>query len=494
MIKHNTFSKKFKKQFISINNTIENYFNNLRNFILNFKKTKFTSNNKVFLAFGVMIILALSYLLLPTLYNKNEIQLEIKNQIQKKYNLELKFNESIKYGLLPKPHFVAKNLSIIHNKKEIASVKNLKLFTSVNKLFSFNKTNLKDLIFKNVDFNIYKNDLEFFTDLLKIEPNENKIIFKNSNIFFKNADDEVLFINKIKKGEFFYDSNNLQNILISKNEIFKIPFKLTIKNDKFNKKIISIFDSSKIRLNIKNEIDYDKKDILGFLDVLFVNKDTSLNYNIKKDTLDFKSKNNTYNGSIDFKPFYLKANFNYDGISTKNLFNEDSVFIDLIKGEIINSKNLNSDINLNIRDITNVDELKDLKLKIVIQQGELFFSGSSIMWKDSLKITLNESLLDYNEDEINLNGKVVLDFSDLNKFYQTFQVKKTDRKKIDQIQIDFDYNLINKNVSFDNVKIDNDRNNNLQKFLDTFNSSKTRVFNKITFKNFINNFFSNYDG
>ena len=116
------------------------------------------------------------------------------------------------------------------------------------------------------------------------------------------------------------------------------------------------------------------------------------------------------------------------------------------------------------------------------------------MWKDSLKITLNESLLDYNDEKINLNGKVILNFFDLNKFYQTFQVKKNDRKKIKQIQIDFDYNLINRNISFDNVKVDNNNNDNLQRFLDTFNSNKNRVFNRITFKNFINDFFSNYEG
>ena len=494
MSKHNTFSKKFKKQFIFINTKLENYFNNLRYFVLNFKKTKFSNNNKLFLLSGGLIILTLSYFLLPTFYNKDMIQSEIKNQIQKKYDVKIKFNEPIKYGLLPKPHFVAKNLSIIRDEREIASVGNLKLFTSINKLFSFKKTNLKDLIFNNVDFNIYRKDVGFFRDLLKIEPNENKIIFKNSNIFFKNSDNEVLFINKIKKSEFFYDSNNLQNILISKNEIFKIPFKLIIKNDKFNKKIFSIFDSGKIRLMVENEIDYDGKDIVGSLDILFVNKDTSLNYKIKKNSLDFVSNNNSYNGALDFKPFYLLANFNYDGLSTKNILNNDSIFIDFIKSELLNSKNLNSDINLNVKDITNIDELNNLRLKINIQQGDLFFSGSSIMWKDSLKISLNESLLDHNENDINLNGKVVLDFYDLKKFYQTFQVKKTDRKKINQLQIDFVYNLINKNISFDNVKVDDNTNNDLQAFLDNFNSNKNRVFNRITFKNFINDFFNNYEG
>ena len=53
-------------------------------------------------------------------------------------------------------------------------------------------------------------------DFLKTEPNENKITIKNSNIFFKNKDDEVLFINKIDKSKFFYDSNNLKNSLTQK--------------------------------------------------------------------------------------------------------------------------------------------------------------------------------------------------------------------------------------------------------------------------------------
>ena len=46
----------------------------------------------------------------------------IKNQIYKKYNINIKFNEKVKYGLLPKPHFVAKNLSVILDNKEIALV------------------------------------------------------------------------------------------------------------------------------------------------------------------------------------------------------------------------------------------------------------------------------------------------------------------------------------------------------------------------------------
>ena len=53
--------------------------------------------------------------------------------------------------------------------------------------------------------------------------------------FLKDQDDEVLFINKIDNSKFYFDSNNLQNILSMKSEVFKVPYKLLIKNDKFYK-------------------------------------------------------------------------------------------------------------------------------------------------------------------------------------------------------------------------------------------------------------------
>ena len=47
MPKHNQFIKKLKSQFVSINNTIESYFNNLRIFIKDLKKAKLSQNNSI---------------------------------------------------------------------------------------------------------------------------------------------------------------------------------------------------------------------------------------------------------------------------------------------------------------------------------------------------------------------------------------------------------------------------------------------------------------
>ena len=94
----------------------------------------------------------LSYFLLPTIYEKNLIQSKIKNQIFKKYNIDLKFNEDIKYGLLPKPHFSAKNLSILRNENEIGLTKNLKIFINISHFFSINEVEIKNLVFQKNRF------------------------------------------------------------------------------------------------------------------------------------------------------------------------------------------------------------------------------------------------------------------------------------------------------------------------------------------------------
>tara|TARA_Y100000389_G_C17419966_1_gene496115 strand:- start:12 stop:1502 length:1491 start_codon:yes stop_codon:yes gene_type:complete len=496
MQKHNLLAKKLKKQILSINVSIESYFNNLKNFKLKSIKAKFDSNYKLFWGIGAFVILTISYFLAPTAYDKPTMKQMIKNQILNRYNIDIKFNEKITYALLPRPHFKSKNLSILENEKIIGNVKNFKIFISIDRLFSFDKFETKDLVLDKTEFSLLNNDFSFFSKLLETEPSKNEIIIKNSEIFFKDNDDDVIFICKILNGKFFYDSNNLQNTFSSKNEIFNIPFKIIIKNDKFNKIIFSKLNSKKIRLNLKNKIDYTNSAREGLLDILVVNKSTKLQYEFDKDSLRFNSKsmNNPYKGLIDFKPFYLSTEFNYAGLNLKHLLKDDSIFTELIKNEIFTNRNLNSNISLNVKDITNIDELNNLFLKINLQEGIIDLSKTNIMWKDDLKIELSESLLLYDENQINLVGKMVLNFKNINDFYKSFQIKKNARKEIDQIQLDFNYNFDKRKITFDNVKINDKPNLKIQKFIDKFNSNENTTLNKILFKNFVNSFFIAYAG
>ena len=496
MSRHNLLNKKIKKQILSINDLFENIFNKLKYFKTNYKKILLNKNNRVFLFAGILVILTLSYLSLPSFYNKETVRSEIKNQLLKNYNIGLKLENEINYSFFPSPHFFIRNPIIVREKKEIGKTKNLRVFIDGGNLLAINEINIRNLVFEKTDFNIYLEDFVFFENLLKTEPNDNSISFKKSNIFFKNKDDEILFINKIFDSKFYYDSKNLQNVLDSKNEVFNVPFKITLRNDKFNKEFLTKFDSNKIRLNIENIIDYENKSKKGIMDILFINKTTTLEYELDQNSLNFFSFNNknSYKGTIDFKPFYFAAEFNYEGLSTKNLFDENFIFIDLINSELLNNKNFSANLDVNIKNITNVNELNDLRLKIFIEDGNINFSNSKIKWKDNLEIILDESLLLINNDGANLVGTTIFNFNDVNTFYTSFQILKKNRKKMKQMQLDYVYNFNTKSITFENPRVDGKQNQKLDEFLNIFNSEEDRIFNKITFKNFMNNFFNAYAG
>jgi len=495
MIKHNFSIKSIKKQILSINEQIESIFNKIKFFRSNYKKIILNRNNRVFLACATVLFLIFSYFLIPTLYSKEIIQSQIKNQIFKKYKINIKFNNKINYGLLPKPHFATKDLSILRNDKEIGLVNNFKIYISINDFLKINNIVTKDLVLKKTDFNIQKDDYVFFKSLLKTEPNDYNIIIKNSNIFFKDNENELLFINKITNSKFYYDSNKLKNIFSSKNKVFNVPYKLRIENDKFNKKFNSKFSSKKIRLNIDSEFEYDDE-YKGSIDISFINNSTSFDYIKKSNSIVFKSKNlkNKYDGEIEIKPFYLTANFNYDGLSSRNFFNDDSIIVDLIKSEIFKNKNLNANLKMNIKNITNIAELKDLFLDIEIKEGNIELSNSSILWKEDLKISLEECFLNYDENQINLDGKIILNFIDLNNFYKGFQIKKTNRKKIEKIELYFIYDFNQNLIKLSNPRIDNAPNLKIENYFENFNEKNDKVFNKVRFKNFVSNFFDIYAG
>ena len=122
MRKQNLLSKKIGKQISTINNLLENYFNSLRRFILDARRLRFDKNNRVFLTIVSIIFLTIIYFLIPTAYNKELIEKEIKNQIYQKYNLAIKFDNEVQYNFFPKPHFSSKNLSILNDQSKVGEV------------------------------------------------------------------------------------------------------------------------------------------------------------------------------------------------------------------------------------------------------------------------------------------------------------------------------------------------------------------------------------
>ena len=495
MRKQNLLSKKIGKQILSINNLLESYFNSLRRFILDAKRLRFDRNNKVFLVIVSIIFLTLVYFLIPTAYNKELIKKEIKNQIYQKYNIVVKFDNEIQYNFFPKPHYSSKNLFILSDKRKIAEVKNFKTFIDFKNFFNFNQIQTQDVILDKADFNLKKTDLSFFTNLLKTEPNRNKLKIKRSNLFFTNRDDEVLFINQINDSNFYYDLKNLKNVLVSKGQVFNVPYKLIIGNDKLNKILDFEFTSKKLVLKIENETDYKKKNETGNLKISFKNKNNIFEYQINEKTFDIISKDNNklFKGLIEFKPFYLVSNFKYQTFRIKDLIN-NPFFIEILKSQALSNKNLNAMINFDVKNVYDFDRFSDLSLKLKIEEGNYNFSNSNIIWKENVKVSFSDAFLNFDKEKINLNGRTSFDVKNQDEFFKFFQIKKDLRKNIGKIELDFNYDLNEEKITFDNLRIDNKSNKKIEEIISNFNSNSKKFFNKVTFKNFVNDVLAAYFG
>ena len=495
MRKQNLLSKKIGKQISTINNLLENYFNSLRRFILDVRRLRFDKNNRVFLTIVSIIFLTIIYFLIPTAYNKELIKKEIKNQIYQKYNLAIKFDNEIQYNFLPKPHFSSKNLSILNDQSKVGEVKNFKIYIDFKNFFKFNQIQTQDVIFDKAAFNIKKSDLSLFKKLLKTEPNRNKIKIKRSNIFFMNKDNEVLFINQINDSQFYYDLKNLKNVFVSKGKIFNVPYKLIIGNDKLNEILNFELVSKKLVLKIENRTDYKMEDDTGSLKISFKNKNNIFKYQINKNTMDIflNDTNKTFKVSLEFKPFYLISNLNYQTFRIRDLLN-NPFFIEILKSQILNNKNLNALMNFDVKNVYDFDRFSDLSLKLKIEDGNYNFSNSNITWKENVKVLFSDAFLNFDKGKINLNGRTSFDVKDKDEFFKFFQIKKELRKNIDKIELDFNYDLNEEKITFDNLRIDNKSNKEIEEIISNFNSSNKRFLNKITFKNFVNDILIAYFG
>ena len=247
MSKTNFFLKYLKGIINFINNLLEKNLNKL-----NFENLGYLfKNNKIILTFVALFVIFISYLLLPTFYNHIDISKKLKTELQNQFDLNFKFSENLKYNIFPKPHFITTKSMLSYDKNEISEIQKLKIFISIDNLQSIKNIKIKDLIIEKANFNLNKNNYNFFLESLKKNFKDGNLIIKNSNIFFRNSENEVLFINKILKMKYYYEAKELKNFFYSDSEIFNIPYSIESFYNEDKSKIFSYINLNLIKLKIE---------------------------------------------------------------------------------------------------------------------------------------------------------------------------------------------------------------------------------------------------
>ena len=253
MNRHNYFVRILRKINLFINSLLKKKLNKL-NFL--FEKDKlltFLGFKRTFVFFLVLLFSIFSYLSIPYLYNSKKLLTNVKNQLLKNLDLDFNLSDNYSYNLFPKPNFTFENRSPLN---QIESSGEIKIYISLKYLLFPSKIKIENITFNKMNFNLDKENYDFFIKLLNNDFSNFSLKIKNSNIFYKNIENDVLFINKINELKYFYDTKNLENILLADNVIFNIPYKTEIKNDIGKKQIISKLNLDFINLQIENIFNY----------------------------------------------------------------------------------------------------------------------------------------------------------------------------------------------------------------------------------------------
>ena len=429
----------------------------------------------------------ISYFLLPAFYDKNKIKAQLENQIFNKYNLEVKLDQSLKYGLFPKPHFYSEDIIISYKENEIAKSNNVKISIFFTNFFSSDNLKIQNLKFKKTDFKINFSNFEFF-DLLDSIQLDKKIDFLNSKLFYLDQNDSLIFLTNVKNLNFFYEENFIQK-LNSKFNIFNIPISLNIEHNTFEKSFLTDLNSHSLRLNIQNNLFYNDKKFDGILDLTVINKNKKIKYSLKDNSLKFKTDDNKIIGDINIKPFFLSSNLDISRINLKKIFKDNSILINILKSEILNNKNLNGKISIKSNNVESLNFLKEIKFDILFEEGDIFLQNLKTIFKDSVVINISDTQIIVDNYKLTFAGFISLDFIDITEFYTHYQINRNFRKNIKKINFGFLLNLDDQFVEIDNLKVNGKTNQNLEKFLNKFNSKKEDIFNKIILRNSVKSFF-----
>ena len=500
MESHNKFFKILQKKILQIDSLLKRNLNKLNIFNYLDKKKNLKKSNQFFLILVFFIFLISVYLSIPTLYDKNKLKLEFENQISQKFNLTFDSLVSLNYQIFPKPHFVIKNLSILDNeKKELAEVKNLKIFFSLKKFLNPKSIQINSLVFENSNFNLTDKNSDFFIKLLDNDFLNTTIVIKDSNIFYRNLSEEVLFINNIKNIKYYYNSKKSSNTLKSNNELFDIPYFFELENNKVNKKYFLKFNLKDFNFKIESEHNHVTKDRNGIINFFYLKKKFPIKYQLKSNSLNFQTLEDLLNlnvfsvGEINFKPFFLDVDVNLNEFDINNLFKSNSLLVDFLKTGILNNKNLSTNTKLSSKKISAI-KVDNFLVNFKIEDGLINLDSSQFDWLDYLNLKISNSSIYVKNDNLIFDGLITIDIKNLDMIYQYFQATKSLRADIRSLQFNFSYNFDQENIKFNTIKVNNIINENINSLSGKTFFVKDNFKNQIYFKNFINKFLKAYSG
>ena len=480
-----------------INNLLKKYLSKLSFLFEKDKLLKHLGLKRVFVFLIVLFFLTFSYFLVPYIYNSEKLVTNIKSQLLKNLNLDFNLSDNYSYSIFPKPNFTFKESSFLNKVENLGEIK---VYISSKNLIFPNKIKIKDIIFNKMNFNLNKENYNFFRELLINDFSKFELIIKDSNIFYKNNENDVLFINKINQLKYFYDLKNLENVFSAENQIFNIPYKVTLRDNRYKKQIVSDISFDYLNLKIENYHNYRNLKKNGTVRLIHKQRKSDISYKLNKGQFNFdysdesRNQNFKYNGFINLKPFFSEFLGYINKMSLEIFLNPNSILLQLFKTGILNSKNLNISNVINVKKTSSLKDLINLVLNFKISDGLIDLNGTKFSLSDYADIKISDSLLYINENNLILDSQITINVNRSDEIYKNFQTPRNYRNEIKKVEFNLSYNFDRMTANLNNVKINEIINEDVNKDLSEINFTMNRIQNRIYIKKLLNQAFKNYSG
>jgi len=491
MLNFTIISKKNFQNFLNkVNSLLINIFNNFQFSNLQRLTKLFFIDKRVIITLIIIFFSVFVHLSTPAFYKDSWVKEIVKNQFEKKFKFKIEFSDKLNYAIFPIPHFTFKDANFFSEDQNLAEIESLKVYLTFSKFFDTNKMNIQDIKVQGAKFNIYKRDLKNLISFFNQKINEKEITIYKSKIFLKNKSDDIYSIISIHKSKSFYDNLELINKLELDGEIFNNPFKLNLKNDFLNKRSNIDLEFDKLNKRFINNLDFTKQTKIGILSYLDSRKKYDTSYKFDKDVLKFnynkRASNFFYSGVVNFSPFSSSLQVDLKNINLKDLLENDSLFIETLKSNIFDNENLNFNVKIKSKNISDYRKLKNLNLNINYENQLLNFNQSNLVLEDILLIRLIDSEFKSSKKKQYFLGEFEILVNDYSKLYSFFQTKKEYRKKISSINFTVKYDFLKDRLTFEKLFIDGTKNEFLESNIQQIYEDIRPIVNRIDLRNFFN--------
>ena len=474
-------------------------------------KIKISNFNKYLISFISLLFLYLFYLSIPALYNKETLQKDLTKKLLNDFNINISLSSDIKYLILPSPHILVQNVKIFNdnksNPKELSQIKKLKVFISQKSLLNQKNMKINKFLIIDANFIIQKEDLNYLNNFINKQFSEKKMKIKNSNIFFKDKQNETVSIFNIDDLELFFDKKKLENLIISNGKLFKIPFSFQwVKNFENESSSKFFMELKKLLMSINNTSNFNNNQIDSRKNILSIgNSKFITNYKVEDDVFLLKSKDSKlinnqikYDGEIYLNPFDLNLNIYLEKLNINKLIIKNDILKELLYTKVLFNKNLSANIIIDAEKIVKNKLFDSGKFFLKFNNRYIDLNNSYLVSNKIGKLILENSSLKFIDDQLIYNSAFNFEIKDQKEFYKSFQTPKKNRKSLKNIFLDIEFNLLENNLSISKFSINNknsESSESVKSILHRYsNDPDNKIKNWIDLKIFFNKVFENYEG